>query len=343
MRKLIVIILAITLVFPLLLSAQAVVSVSSWALDRQFYIDALDQPKIFSTLTSSPMIDKFLHERLELPPEADTSKLVSVLKGILTTNYIRGEVSVFINTLFDYLQGKTDTFAPTLNLVPLKTALEGSQQDTFLNALVIALPSCAPGQTPGFGGEEQTACKPIGVSDELLVDQVLKPALPNILSTIPDEFPLESKLEFLQEPARWRSFLPGMAVPASIILGIVVLIFIAIFAWYVTAIISDASWHVRLKWLGWMLLVPAVLIFTLSLATQSGIPTYWISFGLDNASLSNTPFGPDLNESLRIITVSSLPRVASAFQMVGGISGAVAIALIFWGIATPRKKREETE
>jgi len=343
MRKLIAIILAISLVFPLLLSAQSAVSITSWALDRQFYIDALDQPKIYSSITSSPMIDKFLHERLGLPPETDTSELESVLKGILTTDYMRGEVSEFINALFDHLQGKTDTFAPTLDMVPLKSTLEGSQQDAFLNALVSALPACAPGQTPGFGGEGQTACKPTGVPDELLIEQVLKPALPNILSTIPDEFPLEGEFQNFQESDRWSSFLPGMAVPASIILGILVLVFIAIFTWYVTALISDASWRVRLQWLGWMLLVPAVLIFLLSFAAQSGIPAYWIRFGLDNANLSGTSIGPDLNESLRIISVSALPRVANAFQMVGGISGALAISLIFWGIATPRKKREEVE
>lgn len=343
MRKFIAILLTISLVFPLLLSAQAVISVTSWALDRQFYIDALDQPQVYETLTSSPMIDKFLHERLGLPPEADTSELESILKGILTTDYMRDQVSEFINSLFDYLQGKTDTFAPTLDVVPLKTALEVSQQDAFLNALAATLPACAPDQTPGFGSEGQLPCKPAGVSDDLLVEQVLKPALPGILSAIPDEIPLEGEFRNWQETARWRTFLPGMAVPASIILSLLVLVSIAACAWYITALISDSSWRMRLQWLGWTLLVPAVLIFMLGFATQSGIPAYWIRLGLESANLSNTPFGPELNETLRIISVSALPRAASAFQMVGGISGALSITLIFWGIATPRKRREELE
>jgi hypothetical protein len=343
MRKFIAIFLVIFLVFPLLLSAQAAISVTSWALDRQFYIDTLDQPQIYSTLTTSPMIDKLLHVRLGLPPEADTSELESILKGILTTDYMRGQVSEFINALFDYLQGKTDTFAPTLDAVPLKTALEGSQQDAFLNALVAALPPCGPNQIPGFGGEGQTACKPAGIPDDLLVEQVLKPALPSILSAVPDEIPLEGEFQNWQESARWRTFLPGMAVPASVILSLLVLVFIAACAWYVAALISDTSWRVRLQWLGWTLLVPAALIFLLGFTAQSGIPAYWIRFGLDSADLSNTPFGPELNETLRIISVSAIPRIASAFQMVGGISGALSIALIFWGIATPRKRRKELE
>ena len=341
MRKFVAILLAIFLVFPLLLSAQAAVSVTSWALDRQFYIDALDQPQVYVAFTSGPMINKLLHDQIGLPPEADTTELESVLKGTLTPDYMHDEVSKLINALFDYLQGKTDTFAPILDAVPLKTALGGSQQDAFLNALAAALPACAPSQTPGFGGESQTACKPADVSDDLLVEQVLKPALPSILSTVPDEIPLEGEFQNWQEAARWRTFIPGMAVPASVILSVLMLVSIAACAWYLAALISDASWRVRLGWLGWMLLVPSVLIFLLGFATQSGISAYWISFGLERANLSSTPLGPELNETLRIISISALPRAASAFQMVGGISGALSIALIFWGIVTPRMNRKE--
>jgi hypothetical protein len=343
MRKFIAILLTIFLVFPLLLSAQATASVTSWALDRQFYIDALDQPQVYTAFTSGPMIDTLLHERLGLPLEADTSKLESVLKSVLTPDYMRDRLSGVINALFDYLQGKTDTFAPTLDVVPLKTALDGEHQDAFLNALVAALPTCAPGQTPGFGSKEQTACKPVGVPDDLLVEQILKPALPGILSAVPDEIPLEGEFQDWQEAARWRTFLPGMAVPASIILGLLILVSIAACTWYLVALISDSSWRVRLGWLGWTLLVPAVLIFMLGFASQSGITAYWVSYGLEAASLSRTPFGPELDETLRFVSLSALPRVANTFQMVGGISGALAITLIFWGIVTPRVKHKELE
>ena len=43
MRKLIAILLIISVVFPLLLASQAAVSTVSWLLDRQFYIDAFEQ------------------------------------------------------------------------------------------------------------------------------------------------------------------------------------------------------------------------------------------------------------------------------------------------------------
>ena len=341
MRKFIAVFFSIILVFPLLLSTQVAVSVTTWALDRHFYIDALDQPQVYEAITSGPLIDKLLHDRFGLPPESDTSELKSVLKGILTHDYMREQVGGIINTLFDYLQGKTDTFAPVLDIVPLKNALEGSQQDAFLNALVAAMPTCAPGQVPGIGSEGQLPCKPGGVSDDFLTEQILKPALPGIISAVPDEIPLEGEFLNWQEEARWRTFLPGMAVPASIILSMLVLVFIAAGVWYLTALISDSSWRVRLQWLGWSLLIPAALIFLLGFAVQSGMPVYWIQFGLERTDLIGTAFSQVLDEAPHIISVAALPRIANAFQMVGGICGGVSLALIFWGIATPREKLKE--
>lgn len=341
MRKFIAILLVIFLVFPLLLSAQAAVSVSSWALDRQFYIDVLGQEQVYSTLTTGPTIEKMINDQLNLPAEMDTRELESIIKEILTPQYMRDQVSAFFNELFDYLQGKTDTFAPTIDIVPLKTALETDQQDVFLTALVAVLPICEPGQTPGFGGEGQTACKFAGISDEQLLDKVLKPALPGIIAALPDEVPLEGIFTTFQETSRWRSFIPGMAVPASIILSLLILVFISVCAWYLTALIADSSWYFRLQWLGWMLLIPAVLIFLIGLADQSGIAAFWIRFGLERANLSAVPFGTSLGETLRMVTTAALPRVANSFKMVGGVCAGISITLIFWGIATPRRKPEE--
>ncbi|MDO9546967.1 MAG: hypothetical protein Q7J07_09515 [Pelolinea sp.] len=341
MRKFIATLLVIFLVFPLLLSAQAVISVSSWALDRQFYIDAFAQEQVFSTLTSGPMIEKLLYDQLNLPPEANIRELKSVITAALTPEYMREQVNAIINSLFDYLQGKADSFSPTLDIVPLKTALQGDQQEVFLTTLVAALPTCEPGQIAGFGGEGRTACKPSGVSDEQLIEQSLKPALPGIIAVIPDEIPLESTFTTFQETSRWRSFIPGMAVPASIVLSLLVLVCIAVCAWYITALIADPSWHVRLQWLGWMLLIPAVLVFLIGFADQSGVPAFWIRFGLERANLSAVPFGSSLGDTIQVVTTAALPRVASAFKMVGGISAGIALALIFWGIATPRRRPEQ--
>jgi len=341
MRKFFAILFSIFLVFPMLLAAQTATSAATWALDRQFYIDTLDNPGVYTTLTSSLVIDNLLRDQLGLPPEADTSQMVLLLESFLTPDYLREQVSRFVNDTFDHLEGKSDQFAPTLDIRPIKDAITGSEQDAFLTALVSALPPCAPGQIPAIGINGQTACKPQDVSDELLIDQVLKPMLPAALSAIPDEIPLGEEFLNWQESSRWRMFLPGMAVPASIILSLILLVIISVSLWYITGLISDQSWRSRLQWLGWTLLVPSILVFLLGFASQSGIPAFWIRHGLDRANLANTPFGPGLTDTLQLIAVSALPRVSTAFQAVGGINGAFSICLIFWGIALPRKKPDQ--
>ncbi|MCD6356495.1 MAG: hypothetical protein J7L66_04330 [Anaerolineaceae bacterium] len=336
MRKFIAVLFCLFLVFPLILAAQTTTSVISWALDKQFYIDVLNNPRVYETLTSGPMVNKFLHDQMGLPPEANTSDLESIINNILTPDYMSDQVHAIINNLFDYLKGKTDDFNPTVDITPLKTALKGSQQDAFLSALVAAMPTCDKGQTPGFGG--QTACKPANISDEVLIEQILKPALPTTLSSLPDEIPVEKEWLNLLQNTRSRGFLPGMAVTAAIILGTVALTFFAICVWYITALVADSQWRGRLQWLGWMLLIPSAFIFLLGFTSQSGVPIYWIRVGLERAGLNAAPVGPELVETIQVILVSALPRIARAFQMVGGISGALSLTLILWSIATPRKK-----
>jgi hypothetical protein len=67
------------------------------------------------------------------------------------------------------------------------------------------------------------------------------------------------------------------------------------------------------------------------------IPNYWINLGLERATLSGMPLGIGMRETLRAVISASLLRVADSFMMVGGISSAIGLGLIFWGLATPKK------
>ena len=338
MRKIFAIFFFIILVFPLLFAAQVSISVVSWALDRDYYTTILDQPVVHTALGADALIDQMLTASLHLPPEADTTALREILSSVLTPEYFRGQISNYVNSLFDYLQGKATEFYPVIDIKPLKQAITGDQQDAFLFALVQALPACAPGQTPGFGSDTATACKPAGIPDELIIEQALKPSLALMLSQVPDQAPLPGEFGAVGKDMGWRSYLPGMAAPASIMLSVLILSFIAAVAWYLIALIADTGWNGRLQWLGWMLLIPSLLVFLLGFAVQGGAAAYWINFGLERAQLSVLPSGLNLAEILQSVATASLPRVSDAFRMAGGIGGAFALVFIFWGIATPRTK-----
>jgi len=230
------------------------------------------------------------------------------------------------------------TFTPVIDLTSLKTSVSGEKQQEFLTALAGAMPVCEPGQSPGFGGAGQSACKPEGIPDETLVVDYLQPILPLALAQIPDQMLLVENWEELQSYRNYRSFIPGMAVPASLLLSAILLALVSFSIWYITAVIADETWRVRLQWLGWTLMIPSALVFLIGLTAASNIPTYWINYGLDRAQFGITPFlGPGLREALREIIRGAVPRVSTGFLMVGGISGALALGLIFWGLMTPRQ------
>lgn len=337
MRKFIAIILAVILVIPMLLAAQALASVSSFIMDRQFYIDTLDNEQVYETLITGTLIPGFLNNGLALPEGIDVTQLASVFESVLDQDYLRSQVSNFMGNAFDYIQGKQETFVPMVDLVPLKSALAGEKQNDFLLALAQSLPDCEPGQIPGIGGSEFSACKPQGVSIDALANDYLKPILPLTLAQIPDQVLLVENWEELQSYRNYQSFIPGMAVPASLLLSGIAFILIALSLWYLSSLIADDAWRNRLQWLGWMLMIPSTVIFLTGLAAASNIPVFWANYGLDRANFNGLPFfGPGLREALRAIIRAAIPRVSTSFLMVGGISGALALGLIFWGLMTSK-------
>lgn len=341
MRKLLAILLTISLVFPLVLASQSTISVASWALDRQFYIDALNNQQVYDNLLSDEMLDEVLRSHFALPSETNTQGLIDILRSIISDDYLKEQLSAVVNDFFDYLHGTTDQFEPVINIQPIKSALTDEKQAEFLAELVGILPICASGQTPGLGGEGQTLCKPAGISDEVLIENFLAPALPSLLEQLPDELPLGEEWQHWQSQENWRSFLPGMAVPASLLLSVLFLAFVAVCFWYITALIADSSWRVRLQWLGWTLLIPSVLIFVLGFVLQSGNAQYWMNFGLQNAMIQIVPSVQGTRAILEAVSASILPRISTSLLMVGGICGGLSLALIMWGLVTPRKKVEE--
>ncbi len=333
MRRFLAAVFALALVFPLILTAQASISTISFALDRDFYIQALDSQPVYDVILSERTISQLVFERLPLPPEADTKPLENFLMDILTRDYLRDQLSGFINDLFDFLQGKTGQFQPSINIVPIKNTITQERTDEFMMALIASLPVCQPGLPPGIHLEAGSACKPSAVPDDAFVAQLEDTVVP-LLAFMPDEIQLA---EVSPDETEWQFFLPGMAVPASAILGILFLSFVALIFWYIGALIADDSWRIRLQWLGWTLLIPAIIIFLVGLSMGNNIPSFWIRYSLERADFSGLPFPEAAGILLNAVIRAALPIIARSFMMMGGISGAFSLGFIFWGLATPRK------
>lgn len=340
MRKLIAILLIISVVFPLLLASQAAVSTVSWLLDRQFYINALNNEQVYDNLLSDEMLEDILRTQFALPADADTQDLINILHEIITDEYLQSQISSVVNNFFDYLQGKTSDFSPSINLQPIKTSMTEENQVEFINALLQALPDCAPGELPIIGGENQNICKPQGISDEALMENYLAPAIPSIIAQLPDELPLGEEWQQWQRQERWRTFIPGMAVPASLMLSVLMLAFVSVCLWYLTALIADSGWRGRLQWMGWSLLIPSVIIFAMGFLLNSSSALYWLNYWIRNGHLTLYPSVLGTQAIIQAVSASILPRISSAFMMVGGVCGSLSLGLILWGLMTPRKAAE---
>jgi hypothetical protein len=338
LRKLIAFILTLSLAFPLLLASQLTVSTVSWALDRQFYIDALDNEDVYQAFLSEETLESIMRQYFVLPADVDVQPMVDVLDDVVTEDYLGEQVGELVNGFFDYLQGSTDDFDPMLDLSPVKEALGDEKQEEFLMALLAVLPVCGPEQVPSFDAEAGLSiCKPQGVPEAMLIEGVLKPALPILLAQLPDEIPVGEAFQQWQAQLPWMRFLPGMAVPASIILTVLFLAFVAVSFWYIGGLIADDGWRGRLQWLGWSLMIPSMIVFAFGFLLQVDTWQYWLRYGLERAAVRGMPPVLSTTPIIGALVQSMLPRITISFLAVGGVCASLALGLILWGMLTPRK------
>ena len=334
MRKLFALLMALFLVMPLLLAAQAVVSASSFILDPDITSGEFDSDQIYESILSEAVIWGLLRVQLDLPPGTDTSRLKAVLTDAIQRSDLKQQVGGLVEGLFAYARGESDQFEPLLDITSVKNVLATEKQHEFLAELVAVLPVCQPGQTPGLGGEGQSPCKPEGIPDDMLIESFLKPAFPLVMASVPNQIAISTEWMDWQQEEGWRRLVPGRALPASLILASVVLGFVAASFWYITALLADDAWGARLQWLGGMLMLPSGLFFLAGLLIGSGITAALVDFGMERANL---PFGT-FGALLRAVISGSVPRAAGAFMMVGGISAAMALGLFLWGFIYPRQR-----
>lgn len=336
MRKIIALLFTVILVIPLILAALVLINTNTSILDRNFYLHALNDDTVYVTILSDESIDGMISEQIPFLTSDGVPQIRVVIQSVITREFLNEQMSILINDLFDYLQGKTDSFKPVINFMPVKTALANEKSGDFLSAIVSALPICGPGVLPGIDTANLRACKPEGFSDDVLASTFLQPFLPLIITLIPDEIPVGNNWESLLAARNWGPFTSGRTLQAGILLATIFVGFVALSFWYIAALIADNSWRIRLQWLGWSFMVPSILVFLAGLATTSEISGYWINLGINSIPLNTLVHPSSLIDPMREIIRGVFIQMASTFMMAGGISGALGLGLIFWGLAVPK-------
>jgi hypothetical protein len=131
----------------------------------------------------------------------------------------------------------------------------------------------------------------------------------------------------------------GLAGTNGLTVAIVMLVFIAGSFWTVSALLAGEDRRERLMWLGWMLIVPAILVFMIGLAVNTDVASGWMSYGLNQARFEGVEYSLAFRQALIDVARDALNTVANGFLAVGGVAGAIALALVVWGGSVPPERR----
>jgi hypothetical protein len=204
-RKVIAGLLVVLIVWPMAFAALTLLSINSWILDRNFYVNLLDDPNLHDPFLSEDL-PQYVNSRWfprqinsDLPPAA----LDKALREVLTPQYLHDQSVQIVNQAFDTLEGKRDTLNISMDLAPIKTALRGDGGARFAQTLAAQIPACAAGQEPLIAGSTLLRCRAASVSTDDATQQIVM-ALPAFIDQMPDQINLSR--EPLDLRAEWRPF-----------------------------------------------------------------------------------------------------------------------------------------
>ncbi len=339
MRKIIALLLTIFLVFPLIMATLSVISVSSWVLDRGFYEGLLGDERLYEVLLSEELPNYFgrrivVREIESLPADA----LSDALREVVTPAYMREQALRIVDDVFDFIEGRDFTLDLYLDIAPIKAALRGEAGPRFSRTLAEGLPTCAAGQEALAPDGTIIRCIPADVSVEEAAG-LISLALPVYLDEVPDRIDLNRNPIDLRRELRGAEIWTGFVGTNGLNLAIIVLVFIAGSFWAVAALIGGEDQRERLMWLGWTLLIPAVLIFLIGLPINSDVASNWVRYGFNEARFGGFEYSAEFRQALLDVSRHALNQIANGFMAAGGVAGAIALALLAWGFSTPSEKR----
>jgi uncharacterized membrane protein len=335
LRKVIALLLVIFVVLPLIFTTLIMVAINSWVLDRNFYVNLLDDPNLYEALLSQdlPMYVNtrwFAREiNSDLPPIA----LDKALREVMTPQYLHDQSVQIVNQAFDTLEGKRDSLDISLDLAPVKAALRGDGGARFAQTLAAQLPACAAGQESLIAGSTLIRCRAANVSTAEATQQIAA-ALSAFIDQMPDQISLSR--EPLDLRTEWRPFNLIFLGSLGLSMTIGMLLVLAGVFWLAAAFIGGTNRRERLLWLGWSLLAPAGLVVIMGLAISSPFATGSISLGLERSryAIEGVQYSAELRQAIVEMASRALAAVAGGFLIAGGISTALAIGLIGWGAVT---------
>jgi hypothetical protein len=182
MRRFLAGLLYLFMGLPLALSGLLLFAVQPWALERDFYKKAVDDPRL-SSLLSAPGIGADMDKVLVLGESSfDGPALVSALQPRLPLGELRSTGKAFIDAAFDDLEGRRT--APSVDLRPLKKAFS-AVAPAIGQSYAAGIPASSLALPPG-----DYSARPAGQSESQAGREAAK-ALEAALAKLPDSVPVD--------------------------------------------------------------------------------------------------------------------------------------------------------
>lgn len=332
MRTFIGLLLFLILFFPLALVLLLAAGVSTWALNRDFYEGIATDQRLYDVLLARELPDYFnynLIRELDRLPEA---ALEAGLREVVTPEYLRGQSLAVVDDIFVFLDGQDYLLNLAIDVTPIKQALRGEGGRRFADAAAAALPPCAAGEAPIADGGMLIRC--LDESSGATVERaagLITEVLPQWIERMPDSIRLNEPLEAnrtLSAPEGFLNLTGRRQIMVAVGLAVVLLLAV----WLLVALIGADSRRGRLLWLGWMLLLPALLVLALAGLIFVGLLDGWVRYGIALAQVNGEAYSYAVQDVAFAVAKTALVRVSLGFVISGGVAFVLAFLTLLLGL-----------
>lgn len=331
MRRVPAILIVIFISVPLLSAAFLAISLSTWTMDRRFYLGILQDTRLYevpdavSPATWSAAV-------IEGSGGLQWRSVDRAARVVLTPEYLRGQAARIVNQVFDFLDGRS-ALDLSIDAAPAKAALRGEAGGRFARLLAEDLP--VGGSRAGF--RVTPGRLPISRPASMSVDEaarIIRSGIPVFLSSIPDTIRVGDEPAAAFHDTYWS--VPRFPVFGWALLSGLILLFLGAGSLTAAAFVGGEAARERLQWYGWPLLVPAAGTLVVGLLVIAGISTPWIQSVLAEARLEAFGFSSGFIAAVAEAARRVAARIGVGFLATGGIAAGAALGLLAWSWALPR-------
>jgi hypothetical protein len=331
MRKALAVLMIVLFAFPLIMAALMSFSVSTWALDRGFFLRLVSDERIYeAVLRNSPWEREQVLENTDfhgIPGDA----LAIALREVVTPNYLRSQAVALVNDAFDAIEGRARTLELSIDLTPLKDRLLTDAGYRFSRSLASNLPFCAPGEESVAPGAHLPRCRRPDRTEEQTAESIAD-SLPAFVADLPDRYPEPPEtvyFHYTPEDEFWMGFVgTNRFLWAGMILSLIAACF-----WVGAAFVAGENRHEIVQWLGWSLFVPAALTLICGIAIRIGAGWPWVDFGPGGWLTTDAWYGAEVAEVLSTVIRTAIKAIARGFLVTAGISLGISLGLIVWSFS----------